>query len=832
MVEKKSFLQKNQKGFAPIIILVISAIVVFFSIKPIQTIIEQKIGIVPKPSPLITAQVSPAGNTPINALSDADQQKKLEKYLTVEAALLGVSDNISLFFKDLDHGKEFSIEPSKSWIPASTIKAYVVLEAFRQRDLGLINFDSQVTITADNVVPTELETDEFPRLREGMTATIRQLVEAMIIQSDNIAYNTLLDILDRKNINLALKHIGLTETVVGEKLNLDDNQFQTDLQAAGRQPNTTTVKDLTTFFDLLYNHKIADSNEILNIFKRQKINNMIPALLPVSTKVAHKTGEWASIYHDGGVIFKPSDPFILTVFTNTGDPNIVAKLARVAYFQTADSVGQAVSLNNQQTNRLFASTYEKIVLSDESDSNVLAESTNNEKFPAVTAADLGINQQDLSVTPQEASNLPAAFLTPGGLLYNLKTFIQDEQLKFAIGDSEKAKKHIAISKDQLSEVKTLLQKGDIGGVQSLLNESEKNLAKATELSKNSPDKDLLLIQIKQVNDLHFAVLNERAQKIPNQDKEKFIDTVYNFYQKSKAEVTSVVNTSIIANVTQQKPAIGTVTEVKDNTATLQFDDGTKKEVILNDGAKVRAFHQDTYQSPSSITTGDKIAVIGITNAQAKIIPEFILKDVPKELPNKHNGTIIEISPDQNTLRILNKKGQQEVIKVLSNTVIQSKDTNVSLSGIKAGSQITVFGVVTNTNLPQITNSPQSLVAPSPLPSASLPKSSSAPPSFVPSSSTKPLINPSQTNSPLPSVFPTSTPKIPQASALPAQKSSINKKPIIELKATSITVTSNSSGKNEVTTNKKSNNKPNSVPLPPAQSNKSKSAPAPAPTKKP
>jgi len=794
----------SQKGFAPIIFLVIGAIIALVVIKPLQKSVP-------------TAVISPQSNqikATLLTLTDAEQQQNLEKYLTVEAALLGVADNISLYFKDLDHGKQFSIEPTKSWIPASTIKTYVVLEAFRQRDLGLINFDNEVTISSSNVVSTELETDEFPRLREGEKATIRQLVEAMIIQSDNTAYNTLLDILDRRNVNAALKSIGLTETVVGEKLNLDDNQFQTDLQALGRQPNTTTVKDLASFFDLLYNKKIADSDEIIGIFKRQKINNMIPALLPSPTEVAHKTGNWASIYHDGGVVFKPNDPFVLTVFTNTGDPNVVAKLARVAYFQTPDSVGQPVSFNNQpDTNHFAKSPYDKIALNEGSSSDILGETTDSEKFPAITAADLGINQKDLSISPKEAQDLQAALITPGSFLYGIKTFIREKQLQNATDNSGKAKVYLDLARDKLAEVKSLLEKGDVAGIGFLLDQSEQDLAKATELAQNDPNKDLLLVQIKQVNDLHFAVLNEKAQQLPSQDKEKFIDTVYNFYQKDKKDVTTVVNTSVIANATQQKPAIGTVTQVKDGTATLQFDDGTKKDVLLNDGAKVRSFQQDTYQSPSSIATGDKIAVIGITNNNAKIVPEFILKNVPKELPNKHTGTVIEIKPDENTLKILNQKGQEETIKVSSNTVVQSKDTNVSLGGIMAGSQITVFGVVAT---PPASSSP--------------PFSLRSIPFFGNSSSSS-----AQTTS-SPSPAPANAPKIPQASTTPSQNNQTNtktpaptvnttpkptptsKQPTVELKATSVTVTSNGSGKNEIVQPKKP---APSQPKPPPQSQPAK-----------
>ena len=753
----------------------------------LKTDIFSKVLVKPSPpQPLTTPQVQKVSK------DESAQQTRLEKYLITEAALLGVSDNISLYFKDLDHGKEISIDSTRSWIPASTIKTYVVVEAFRQKSLGLIDFDQIVSIKAENVVPTELETDEFPRLREGAKTSIKQLVETMIIQSDNTAYNTLLDILDRRNINLSLKNIGITGTVVGEKLNLDETQLQQDLQVAGRQSNTTTVKDLATFFDLLYNKKIANADEILAIFKRQKINNMIPALLPHDTIVAHKSGDWAPIYHDGGVVFKPDDPFILTVFTNSDNPGIVAQLAKVAYFQNAESVGKLVSFNPVPPSQ----NHSQISLAQsQTEEEVLAAET-PEKFPEISASDLGITQKDLNVNSEQAKNFLGALITPGSIFYNLKKLVEDTQLKAADGSSTRVKTYLNISKSRLAEAKSLISAGDFKNADTVLKESESNLEQATELAKKDPNRDLLLVQIKQVNDLHFAIFSERADHLKNNQKEQFVDSVYNFYEQNHQKVTPTINSSVIANPTQQKPAIGTITEVKNNQAKIQFDDGSSKQILLTADTKVRSFQESAYQGVNTVTTGDKVAVVGLSNSKSEIVPQFILKDIPKELPEKHQGTIIEIKPDENTIKILDKKGQQETIKVNLDTVIKGKDTSVSLEGIKAGSQVTVFGIITTplsflSPGPSVTPSLQPSVTPFPLLSSSLPspKNLATPiPSVIPTtpSSKNSAVNTSNKNTPVPQPATTSKP----ASTQTTQPQPIN------IQAASVTVTKNSSGKQE------------------------------------
>lgn len=723
------------------------------------------------PTTLITPQFSE--QQPQIAETAKVSQSDLEKYLTVETALLGVSDNISLYYKDLaDPQKQISIDPTKSWIPASTIKSYVILEAFRQKDLGLIKFDTEVTVLSQNVVPTELETDEFLRLREGTKATIRQLVEAMIIQSDNTAYNTLLDILDRRNINLALRNIGITETVVGEKLNLDENQFLKDLQVPGRQSNTTTAKDLATFFDLLYNKKIADSDEILTIFERQKINNMIPASLPTNIIVAHKTGDWASIYHDGGVVFKPNNPFILTVFTNSGDPKIIAQMAKVAYFQTADSVGQAEGPLSQTISQDIKKSYPLITLAKlPASSEVLAAET-PEKFPEVTASDLGITPRDFNSNINQASNFSYAFLTPGSILYKVKQFFESQELKNAVNNTDLVKVHLDFAKSRLAEVKALMGSGHVKEANSILAESENQLNQATDLAKKDPvNKDLLLSEIKNVNDLHFAVLAKIGQSIPKESKNEFIDSVYNFYKENQKSVIPAVNSSVIANPIQQKPAVGQVTQIQNNEATLTFDDGSTRQIILPTGTKVRTFQQDSYQGIDSIKAGDRIAVLGLTNKESKVIPQFILKNVPKELPNIHTGTVIEINPDANTLKIIDKQGQIEEINILDKTTIKAKDTNVSLEGIKAGSQVTVFGTTPST--------PTSSVLPSS--GTPIPPGNQGPGKGGSSSQTQSK----QTNQN------PGNPNAPQGANQPSSNT-----PVIQIKATSVTVTKNGSGAQE------------------------------------
>jgi len=285
-----------------------------------------------------------SGNSTVQKINDIEVERlNLQKELQAEFDAIGTPNDVGLYYRNINGAYTIELNADRPFNPASTVKAFVVVEAFRQRRSGLINFDSRVTIKKENVVPNELETIEYQPLRAGVKATIRELVEAMITQSDNTAFNTLIDVLDRRNITITLRKLGLEASVVGEKINLSDDQFSADASVTGRQQNRSTARDFGRLFTLLYEGKIDDSEEMLAIFKRQKYNDMIPKLLPTEVKIAHKTGFSPPNFHDGGIVYKPADPFTLAIFTSENDPNIVARFAKICYFKSRDVLGESTA---------------------------------------------------------------------------------------------------------------------------------------------------------------------------------------------------------------------------------------------------------------------------------------------------------------------------------------------------------------------------------------------------------------------------------------------------------------------------------------------------------
>ena len=76
---------------------------------------------------------------------------------------------------------------------------------------------------------------------------------------------------------------------------------------------------------------------MIAILKGQRFNEGIPAGLPASTAVAHKTGRITLINHDGGIVFtEGGERYVLVVLTaGIDDPavsdQLIADLSRIVY---------------------------------------------------------------------------------------------------------------------------------------------------------------------------------------------------------------------------------------------------------------------------------------------------------------------------------------------------------------------------------------------------------------------------------------------------------------------------------------------------------------------
>lgn len=232
---------------------------------------------------------------------------------------------------DARPGEEILINPTLRFHAASTMKVPVMIELFRKVEVRQRKLDDRVLVMNrfSSIIdgsPFELSATEdsdgeiYKAL--GKKLSYRALVEASITVSSNLATNILIEDLGARNIQTTVDVMGASGMQVLRGVE-DQKAFD-----AGRN-NSTDARGLLALFEAIGRGRAVSakaSAEMLEILKRQKINDRIPAGLPAGTVVAHKTGDVTGINHDAGIVYS-ARPYVLVVLTRgIKDSKVSAKL--------------------------------------------------------------------------------------------------------------------------------------------------------------------------------------------------------------------------------------------------------------------------------------------------------------------------------------------------------------------------------------------------------------------------------------------------------------------------------------------------------------------------
>lgn len=254
----------------------------------------------------------------------SQQEAKLSPRLRKIAGIIKNAAPCHVYFSDLTQ-KGGLYRGNETMPSASMIKVFILALAYQDIADGTLSRNETFTLTRDNVVGGS---GTLQNRAYGTRVPLKELLEKMIIDSDNTATNILIDRLGMENINAYMQAHGYHSSVLRRKM-MDLAALQ-----AGRD-NLTSVKDVGLLFKRLYNGTCVSPEldaEMLGIYDQQTDNDKIPARLPEGTVVAHKTGEVSDVRHDGGIVYTANGDYVLVIFTSDYYPyDGIAALSRKIY---------------------------------------------------------------------------------------------------------------------------------------------------------------------------------------------------------------------------------------------------------------------------------------------------------------------------------------------------------------------------------------------------------------------------------------------------------------------------------------------------------------------
>ncbi|MCD7832843.1 MAG: serine hydrolase [Lachnospiraceae bacterium] len=270
------------------------------------------------------------------------ESRRMEAYWeNLRRCLEALPGNVSVVYKNLSDGETFTYRPEEPHIAASVIKMFLMAAVFQSFKDGDFAPEDRIVVRREDCVPS---CGVLTYLQEKPAVCIRDLVELMIIVSDNTAANILFDLVGEERLAHFLREtLGLEKTVFGRKM------FDAGRAAQGIE-NYVTAADAAWFLEAVYRGELISleaSAEMYQILTHQRLNGKIPFYLhtlPDAPVIAHKTGEDDGTTHDVAVIESrdsyekrqsESDAFILCFLGNETDvpeyERLIAETARDLY---------------------------------------------------------------------------------------------------------------------------------------------------------------------------------------------------------------------------------------------------------------------------------------------------------------------------------------------------------------------------------------------------------------------------------------------------------------------------------------------------------------------
>lgn len=253
----------------------------------------------PMISPLVSVSIPNATGFPELKSTKRDVEEIIRKAKATDDV-----ETVGVYFRQPLNAHWFGINENDGFDPGSLIKVPVLMAYLKRAEHDPATLQKKLRYIADT--PQGVPNALAPNLKSG-SYTVEELLRSMIVDSDNVAKDILIDNIDP----LAIQE-------VFDEMNLN---FLKD------PSGTITPKQYVIILSRIYNATFLSryySNYAMQLLSQASFKDGLVAGLPETVQVAHKYGE-RGVYedkelvaielHDCGLIYAEDDPYYLCIMT-------------------------------------------------------------------------------------------------------------------------------------------------------------------------------------------------------------------------------------------------------------------------------------------------------------------------------------------------------------------------------------------------------------------------------------------------------------------------------------------------------------------------------------
>ncbi len=282
----------------------------------------------------------------INPLLECDSSSNFSQNVSLSRLKTKLSDTISklqnnqqlsyasVYFRDLNNGPWLGINENENFSPASLIKLPLAITYYKEAEKNPAILQESIAVATSSATEKQSILPSIT-LDPQKNYTVDELIEHMLIYSDNQAYYTLFDHVDNDLFVKNFTDLGI------------------DIKDAYTNPsgNIISVKSYAAFFRILFNASYLDrdmSEKVLSILSKIEYQNALVkgvnnSKIPISHKFGERTFELTGEkqLHDCGIVYYPQKPYLICIMTRGQDfsklSSAIAELSNIIYQTVAQN---------------------------------------------------------------------------------------------------------------------------------------------------------------------------------------------------------------------------------------------------------------------------------------------------------------------------------------------------------------------------------------------------------------------------------------------------------------------------------------------------------------